>query len=80
MHELTIETDGRARYPHKAVCSCGWKSWGYLTTAAARNVGQAHVDEATVAAFGLVDGSDAATTETPTRPQPEKPDGYWGGV
>ena len=45
MHELTIETDGRARYPHKAVCSCGWESWGYLTTQAAANVGQDHVDK-----------------------------------
>ena len=51
MHELTIEHDRSARYPHKAVCSCGWKSWGYLTHQAAENVGQSHVDEATVAAF-----------------------------
>lgn len=51
MHELTIDTDATRRYPHKATCSCGWESWGYLTLQAAENVGQSHVDEATVAAF-----------------------------
>jgi hypothetical protein len=72
MHELKTVTTPGARYPHKAVCSCGWKSWGYLTSAAAENVGQAHVDEATLAAFKLTDGH----TNEPTN----KKDGYWGGV
>lgn len=50
MHELEIVTNG-ARYPHRAVCTCGWTSWGYLTRQAAEIAGGGHVDEATVAAF-----------------------------
>lgn len=51
MHELEIVTTNGARYPHRAVCTCGWTSWGYLTRQAAEIAGGGHVDEATVAAF-----------------------------
>lgn len=45
MCETHIEYDPTARYPHKAVCTCGWTSWGYLTEHAAEIVAEGHRNE-----------------------------------
>lgn len=42
-HELTVKVNHRERYPFRAVCSCGWHSWGYLTENAAGITGDGHI-------------------------------------
>lgn len=39
---VDVEDEG-GRYPHRAVCSCGWRSfWGYALIEAAQTIAEAH--------------------------------------
>jgi hypothetical protein len=46
-HDVVVATDpGKVGgYAHRAVCSCGWKSWGYITPGAAEAMVEHHRKE-----------------------------------
>ena len=46
-HDVSVVTDRVADhgYPHRAVCTCGWKSWGYVRTHAAETMADHHRTE-----------------------------------
>jgi hypothetical protein len=46
-HSVKIVTDRVADhgYPHRAVCTCGWKSWGYVRTHAAQIMADDHIQK-----------------------------------
>jgi hypothetical protein len=41
-HLIRIINTRRGRYPWRARCSCGWRSWGYSTESAAELAADDH--------------------------------------
>lgn len=47
-HSVTVQFQAVSNhgYPWRAVCSCGWRSWGYVRPDIAEGQGQWHLDSA----------------------------------